>query len=335
MSTTTRADAARFGLAVDHMRERIADGTFPSGVLGVSQEGTVQVRCLDGTGGDDESLRCRPFLLASITKPIVSAAVAVLAEEGKLGYDTPLAEFFPEMRGTPSEAVEVGDILTHTTGFCTGVEIIDRAQFTPETYYRHVLERGPAYRHRENMAYSTMTYHFINAFVPMLTGTSLPEFLDERVFGPLGMTNTGFYPPADTRMPVRGLDKAFPGHSVEEYCQSEMSGAGLWSTVDDLLAFGRAYLEPGRLLSAETIAAATTVRHVAPVLNQEGRSARTFGWNKTRRYAAQSDGAFGHGGATGTLLWIDPEADLVFVLLTNHWGCPSDHAVSVLARLHG
>jgi CubicO group peptidase (beta-lactamase class C family) len=185
------------------------------------------------------------------------------------------------------------------------------------------------------MSYSTMTYHFVNAFVPILTGMSLPAFLEERVFRPLGMTNTGFCPPADRRMPVRGLDKAFPGHSVEEFCQSEMSGAGLWSTVDDLLAFGRAYLEPGRLLSAETIAAATTVRHAAPVLNQGGRSARTFGWNKSRRYAAQSAGAFGHGGATGTLLWIDPEAALVFVLLTNHWGCPSDHAVSVLARLHG
>jgi CubicO group peptidase (beta-lactamase class C family) len=318
------------------MRERILEGTYPVGVLGVEQCGEAHIECLDAKGGQDDSLRSRPFLLASITKPIVSAAVAVLVEEGKVAYDTPLAEFFPEMRGTESEGVEVGDVFTHTTGFCTGVEIIDPAEYTPETYYRSVLARGTSYPHRQKMAYSTMTYHFVNAFVPMLTGLSLPEFLSQRVFQPLGMTNTSFYPPADTRMPVRALDKTFPGRSVDDYCRSEMSGAGMWSTVDDLLAFGRSYLTPGRLLSAETIAAATTIRHSVPTLNDPNvLSARTFGWNKDRRYANQSERAFSHGGATGTLLWVDPESDLVFVLLTNHWGCPSDHAVSVLAKLHG
>ncbi|MBT3289021.1 MAG: beta-lactamase family protein [Victivallales bacterium] len=320
--------------AMARVRELLADGTYPCAVVGVSQDGNTKVCCLDATGNEDQSLCNRPFLLASITKPIVSAAVAVLVAEGKLAYDTRLAEFFPAMRGTASEGVEVGDIFTHTTGFCTGVEIIDPKQFTPETYYRSVLERGPSYAHREAMAYSTMTYHFVNAFVPMLTGVSLPDFLAQRVFGPLGMTGTSFYPPADTRMPVRNLDVSFPGRSVEEYCRSELSGAGLWSTVDDLLAFGRAHLTPGELLSEETITATTTVRHAVPMLNQVVKSARTFGWNKQPRFPGQPEAAFGHGGATGTLLSVDPSSDLVFVLLTNHWACPSDLAASALARLY-
>ena len=114
-----------------------------------------------------------------------------------------------------------------------------------------------------------------------------------------------------------------------------MSGAGIWATVDDLLAFGRAYLEPGRLLKAETIAACTCVRHPAPMLNQEhATSARSFGWNKEPQFAGQPPESFSHGGATGTLLMVDPGSDLVFVLLTNHWGCPSVHAASALARLY-
>jgi CubicO group peptidase (beta-lactamase class C family) len=327
-------DILHFDEAVDKLRELVADDSLPTAVLGVSQGGQTQVVCLGPNGEIDDSLRPRPFLLASITKPIVSAAVALLVEEGKLAYETPLSTFFPEMMGTESEAVEVGDIFTHTTGFCTGVEIIDRSVYTPETYYRSVLAKGPSYRHRERMAYSTMTYHFINAFVPMLTGLTLPESLAQRVFAPLGMANTGFYPDAPARMPVEALDTSFPGHTVEEYCRSEMSGAGLWASVDDLLSFGRAYLAPGRLLQAETIAASTEVRHSAPMLNGGGTSARTFGWNKDKRFPTQPDACFGHGGATGTLLSVDPDSDLVGVVLTNRWGCPSDLAATAIDCLY-
>jgi CubicO group peptidase (beta-lactamase class C family) len=175
--------------------------------------------------------------------------------------------------------------------------------------------------------YCTLSFYILGELITRLSGMPYPDYLRAHVFEPLGMKDTSFDPGPSTK------DRAAPVHGDIEpdYFKTTLNpGGGLWSTAADLIAFGQAYLNREvrgtfRLLSPVTIDWMT--RDQIPGLTQliEGRPQPAhygLGWGKTSLYntAPGSTRVHEHGGATGTLLWIDPDYDLIYVFLTNRWG---------------
>ncbi len=317
-----------FSTAENYIRQQISEGIIPCAIMAARKGKDLRVSILNGQGKPAPELRNQAFLLASITKSIVGTLCAVLHEEGTLRFDEKLSALLPEMSDPVDATTNIGNILTHCTGYSTGVDLIDTTRFTPENYYPEIIRQGRSYQPQTLMDYSTMTYNFISAAVYRKTGRKLPELLQEKICAPAGMGNTSFAP-KNHRMPVVDWNKYYT-QPVEALMASELAGGGLWSTLDDLLNFSGALLA-GKLISSATLQEVTTIKDPLPMAcNANYMSARTWGWNKEKCFDGQPDSGFYHGGATGTMLWIDPAQDFTFVFLTNRWMCGNDHAFSIL-----
>ena len=196
----------------------------------------------------------------------------------------------------------------------------------------------------ERCAYNTISFTVLGELISRVSGLPYPEYLQRHVFGPLGMTSTAFAPLDPSRtMPVHSVD--FEG-GISAMLKMALPGGGLLSTADDLVAFGRAILRGGtsngyRLLGRPAVETMTRLQTLGLYKLEEGvRSPFDYGlgWAKPSPTSEQggmgSVNSFGHGGATGTYLWIDPEWDLVFVLMTNNWA-DGDDGHRVLNAVYG
>jgi CubicO group peptidase (beta-lactamase class C family) len=199
-----------------------------------------------------------------------------------------------------------------------------------------MFKDAPAYEPGAYFQYASLTYLLLNAVVLRLLGKRMSEFLSEYVFGPCGMADTGFHPVDPARaMPLMGHPADTP-EKLRRYGDLELSGSGLWSTVEDLVRMGQALLTPGRLLSRDAFERHTRSQPSLPSVAGDRSSRRTWGWNREPQAALprQPDTGFYHGGATGTLLWLDPARDLIFVFLSTRWGSGNEHAFGTLSVLY-
>jgi CubicO group peptidase (beta-lactamase class C family) len=161
-----------------------------------------------------------------------------------------------------------------------------------------------------------------------VTGVPLDAYLAGAVFGPLGMADTRFNPPAAERAriapteydPWRQRQVHGEVHDENAYALGGVSGhAGLFSTGADLARFARAYLTGGTLDGRRVFDASTLDRFAA--VQDTALSRRALGWetptggNSAGRYLSRS--AIGHTGFTGTSLWMDRERGVFVLLLTN------------------
>jgi len=327
--------------AIAKARQYVACGHLPAVVVAVANRETILTQRAFGQDAQEApELLDRVFALASITKAITAVGVARLHEEGVVDYDTPIADIVPRF-GTDEgrRRITLRHIFTHTTGlsteFAPGDDEID---YSSEVLLRLLCEGDLLFEPGTRMSYSTYSYQLINAVVAhLLDGMGMGEFLSRYVFEPAGMPDTSFRP--DPTKALCAVDHPIPDCGMlPKYCALEMSGSGLWSTVSDLVSLGRSLLAPGKLLSRETFAKVTQSQPGLPMLgDEEHLSNRTLGWVKEpqAQFPGQPASGFYHGGATGTLLWIDPAADIIFVLLTNRWASGNDHAFDVLNCLYG
>ena len=284
--------------------------------------------------------------VASITKPITAAAVMLLVEDGLVALGDPVARWLPELASpqvvrTPSSPVDdvvpaarpitVEDLLTFRAGWgfpsdftlpAVGELFQKLPVFGPrETPDEWVTTLGSVpmlYQPGEAWLYNTCS-DIQGVLIARVSGRSLPEFLAERIFEPLGMTDTAFHVPADK------LDRLPPYHAPDETLTSGSlwteppifpSGAGgLVSTVADWHRFGLMLLADGAgLLSPESVRLMTTDH-----LTQEQRDASTLflegaGWGYGGSVAR--DGRYGWVGGTGTTAHVVPSTQTVGVLLT-------------------
>jgi CubicO group peptidase (beta-lactamase class C family) len=250
------------------------------------------------------------FRIASMTKPITTAAALVLMDEGRFALDDPIARWAPEftemrvlrsLQGPLDDTVAAarpitfGDLLTHRSGITYGA-------FWPGPLARAYAEAlggdidsdVPVDQWVARLATLPLidqpgaTLHYghstdlLGVLLARIEGTSLGELLERRIFRPLGMKDTAFTVPPEKRArraEPYGFDdagrlmkrSAGPGNSFRAERPADMTfeggGAGLWSTLDDYLAFARLFLGDGavgggvdgvRLLRPETLAMMTT-----------------------------------------------------------------------------
>ncbi len=275
--------------------------------------------------------------LASLTKVVgMTSAVMQLSERGLIDLDAPVQRYLPEWQGAHKNQVTVRDLITHRSGLPAFKQYY-KSNLSPDATWALFLATPLDTTPRVRMVYSDIGAMLLGHIVERVSGERLDRYLASHVFGPLGMRDTRYLPPASLRPriaptevdPWRGRRLVGEVHDENAAALGGISAhAGLFSTATDLSTLARAYLNGGvvdghRLARAETIERFTTVA-------DSGFSSRALGWDTQ---SPNSSGghylerpAFGHTGYTGTSLWIAPQHDLYVLLLTNRVNPTREHS---------
>jgi CubicO group peptidase (beta-lactamase class C family) len=267
--------------------------------------------------------------LASLTKVVATTTMAmILFDEGRLDLDQPVRELLPGFQGPGKEAVTVRHLLTHSSGLPAVAPLYKEVQGRA-AYLERIQAMDLVYPPGSRSEYSDLGIILLGAILEGAAGQPLEAFVRARVFGPLGMRDTLFRPPAGLRPRIAPTEfDPWRGRLIQGEVHDEnafaMGGvaphAGLFSTAGDLARFARMLLNGGSLDGRRTLSRQTvelfTRRAGIP------GSDRALGWD-TKSAEGSSAGtllssrSFGHTGFTGTSIWIDPERQLFIILLTN------------------
>lgn len=310
----------------------VRDSVFPGAIaiIGSRDRVIAQVaagridRAADAPAPDARTI----WDLASLTKVVgMTTAMMQLVEQGRVVLDAPVQRYLPEWQGPWKDRATVRHLLTHTAGLKPFRQLWKEAPDSGAArrlLLETPLDTVPGVR----MVYSDIGAIFAGMIVERVSGQSLDTYLARHVFGPLGMADTRFRPPAEWRArvaptevdPWRGRHLRGEVHDENAHFLGGVSAhAGLFSSAADLTRFAQMLLNGGtldgtRIVGPETIRDFTRVQHAL-------LSHRALGWetpngtNSAGRLMRRP--AFGHTGFTGTSLWIDPASDRFVVLLTN------------------
>jgi CubicO group peptidase (beta-lactamase class C family) len=188
------------------------------------------------------------FRLASITKQFTATLIMQLVEEGKITLDGKLNDFLPYYRKDTGDRVTIHHLLTHTSGipnFTSQPEYgsqVMRTTLSPESlvvkYCMGNLEFEPGTQSR----YSNSAYNILGAIIEYVTGKTYEQVLQERIFGPLKMDDSG-YDHSRTLLSKRaaGYEKSFDGYRNASFLDMSVpySAGALYSTVEDLYLWDR------------------------------------------------------------------------------------------------
>ncbi|MFZ5829878.1 MAG: serine hydrolase, partial [Planctomycetota bacterium] len=279
--------------------------------------------------------------LASLTKPIATAtSVMRLVENGKLDLSDPAASYLPDFGASGKQGVTVYHLLTHQSGLVADNPLSDYVD-GPEKAWQRIFAldlRGPP---GERFIYSDVGFLVLGEIVRRVSGQPLGEFARQRIFEPLGMHETGFRPSAELRSraaPTEQRDGEWMQgkvHDPRAWLLEGVAGhAGLFSTATDLATYAQMMLGGGEYQGVRILKPETVVRMTEPYPLPRGR--RGLGWDMRTGYSKNrgrtfSPQAFGHGGFTGTSLWIDPELELFVIFLSNRLHPDGQGSVNPLA----
>ncbi|MGB7265480.1 MAG: serine hydrolase domain-containing protein [Terracidiphilus sp.] len=316
----------------------------------------------------------------SMTKPVTGVAMMILFEQGKWLPSDPISKFIPEFAhlkvfngfdatgkirlADPVRPPTMRELMTHTAGFTygNGDTPVDRmygelnvrgAKTLHETIER--LAKIPLlYQPGTRWVYS-MSMDIQGYIVEELTGQSLPDFLRDQVFTPLGMKDAGFYVPADKRARFAAGYHQQNGELVAEPTLNGVptdyeteptapsGGGGLVSTAEDYYRFASMLLNDGELGGVRILAPPTvklmTSNHLAPnLLTGEFaggmhvmRPGFGYGYNcavifdPPEANLPDGKGTFFWDGAAGTWFWVDPTNDILFVGMIQRRSSPDNH----------
>ncbi|HJU90306.1 MAG TPA: serine hydrolase [Gemmatimonadaceae bacterium] len=277
------------------------------------------------TGSSAVSPNTTIYDIASLTKVVgTTTAIMVLFDEGRIDLDAPVATYIPSFQGGSKDRVTVRHLLEHRSGLAASRDLW-RVAFTPDDARRAVIESPLVCQPGNCFIYSDLGAALLGFVVESITGMGLDAFLEERVYAPLGMSDTFFRPAQTLRdriaptevTPPRGYPLRGEVHDENAYALGGVSGhAGLFSTAADLSIFAQMLLNGGEY-NGVRILSDSTVR----LFTNRAAGSRALGWamadgtGGSGRYL--SDGAYGHTGYTGTSMWIDPDREMFVILLTN------------------
>lgn len=324
-------DAAQLAAIDELVAEGIAQQKMPGCVVLVARRGKIAL--LKAFGDRALMPQRRPmttdtlFDMASITKPVATAtSVMLLIEQGKLALEDTAAKHWPEFGRHGKERITIRQLLTHQGGL-----IPDNALADYENGFEQAMQRVCELKLQSEpgtkFAYSDVSFIVLGELVRRLSGKDVNAFSHERVFGPLGMTETSYLPPPSLA-PRAAVTQQRDGHWMQgevhdprAHLMGGVAGhAGLFSTAEDLAVYAQMVHGGGeyggvRVMKPETVALMATPQRVSSGLRALGWDMRTgYSSNRGQGFSAR---AIGHGGFTGTVLWIDPELELTFIFLSN------------------
>jgi uncharacterized protein YbbC (DUF1343 family)/CubicO group peptidase (beta-lactamase class C family) len=270
------------------------------------------------------------FDLASLTKPIATAtAVMKLIDEGKVAPEDRVAKHLPEFGKHGKEEITVAQLLTHTGGLIADNALRDYND-GPEKAWERICDLKLTAEPGTRFLYTDVGFIVLGKLVERISGKALQEFCREAIFEPLGMAETGFLPNDELKRRAAATERISSDQeqwykgTVHDPRAARLGGvaghAGLFSTAEDLARYATAMLHTLEGKRSPLFDVATAKLMIEPRDVPRGR--RTFGWDNRTGYSSNrgrglSSRAFGHGGFTGTAIWIDPELDLYIIWLSN------------------
>lgn len=220
------------------------------------------------------------YRLASLTKQFTAMAVMILAERGKLSYDSKLTDFFPDFPAY-GKRITVRNLLTHTSGLADYEDLIPEGTTEP-LKDKQVLEllksqTDTLFPPGSRFSYSNSGYAILALIVEKASGVSFAEFLRRNIFEPLGMTGTLAYERGISTVQRRAYGYTQEAGGFRRHDQSLTSSVlgdgGIYSSIEDLYRWDRA-LYTEKLVSRETMKSAFAP---AVATDREGVS-YGFGW---------------------------------------------------------
>ena len=351
-------DAARLDAAESLLRDFVTQMKIAGYVAAVARDGKV-ARVMAG-GAQDLAAR-RPmtersiFRIYSMTKPVTSVAAMMLHEQGKFALTDPVEKYLPEFSRVvveepggaprkPARPITIADLMLHTSGLnhrtsdeYRAARVRNRTDSLPQfiaNMVRVPLKEDPGTRFRYSEATTVL-----GRLVEIWAGQPFDEFLAQKVFAPLGMTDTVFVARADQR---DRLTTAYaPSQTgggltaieIETVPFTErpalIEGAvGLLSTVPDFLRFSQMLVNKGELDGIRLLQPSTVERLTANGLPADVLASRRgggVGWglgnvdvvmDPARAGYPARRGEYGWDGTAGTIFWIDPDRRLITILMT-------------------
>ncbi len=360
--STAQAQSEPTANRVRDAMQRFVDAKQISGAVTAVGD-TSGIIALEAIGLRDveANLPMRPdtiFRIASMTKPITATAIMILVDEGKLKLDDPVERHLPSFQGQmklgyrqgesyiaarPDRPITLRDLLTHTSGLPDGplpdsperdAKPATTLAESAENYGRRRLSFEPGSR----WSYSNAGINTLGRVIEVASAMSYEDFLKNRIFDPMGMVDTTFYPSSD-QMARLATTYARDGKDLQPVGSSKVApvkgqrppspAGGLYSTAADLAKFDRMLLGRGAFEGRKIIADATFAEMTRL---QTGEIPCGFvdgmgfglgvGFVKEPKGATEalSPGSFGHGGAYGTQSWIDPKQGKFAILLIQRTG---------------
>lgn len=358
---------------IDHLIQQYIDSGWIKGAVGlVARDGKIVYEKSfgsydpDGKPGTTDAI----FRIASQTKAITSVAVMTLFEEGKFLLDDPISKYIPEFAKpvvvdqfnekdttyttTPARReVTIRDLLTHTSGIdyagigSARMKAIYAKSKIPTGFVSEPLTLGNeirklgklplAHQPGEKFTYGLNT-DVLGYLVEVLSGMSLDQYFQQKIFNPLGMKDTHFYLPSssysrlvtvfaeDSARKLVAYKPRGSGFSVD-YPKVNgtyySGGAGLSSTVKDYAIFLQMMLNGGEYNGQRILARHTVDLMTSNQIGDLNRDSNKFGLGfeittaKGQSKLGMSEGSFSWGGYFGTIYWADPKERIIGLLFIN------------------
>ena len=286
------------------------------------------------------------FWIASMSKPITGAGLMILVDEGKVNIEDPIEKYLPEFKDQwqvieqdgehtllrrPTKKVTIEHLLSHTSGmpFKSLMEqpTLDqlRLRDAVRSYALVPLQWEPGSKYQ----YSNAGINTAARVIEVVTGMSYEAFMDQRLFAPLGMKDTTFWPSAEqlTRLakPYKpNADKtnleettiSQLTYPLNERTRQPMPAGGLFSTGEDVASFCRMVLNEGEFEGKRILTAAAVKQMTSRHTGEHIKEGYGLGWST-------GGTSFGHGGALSTNMNIDTQRGLITIYLVQHAGYPN------------
>lgn len=336
------------------LQERIDAKDFPSAVYLVAEKGEIVLQdALGFAVVEPEKIEARIdtiYDLASLTKVLVTGLLcAKLIEKGEINLTDKISKYFAEFDTNEKREITIGQLLTHVSGFAAWKPFYlkaesgkRKAEFVLKEIAASPLENPPD----SKVVYSDFNFLILGFLLEKIYKANLDEIAEREIFAPLTVQNTFYNPPKALLKRIAASEKGnefekntcremFPElqiprsafrdypiwgevHDGNCYFLDGVSGhAGLFSTAEDVFKIAQQFLPNStKLLKPETCALFRT--NFTENLNEARSIAFQLAETKDSAAGASlSKDSFGHLGFTGTSLWIEPQTERIFILLTN------------------
>jgi CubicO group peptidase (beta-lactamase class C family) len=287
------------------------------------------------------------FWIASQSKPITGAALMILVDEGKVKLDDPVEKYLPEFKDIwlaverdkehillkkPAQPITVRHILSHTSGmpFSSAIEqpTLDHLPLRDavRSYVMTPLQSEPGTKYQ----YSNAGINTAGRIIEVVSGMPYEDFLDKRLFGPLGMKDTTFWPSEEqlTRL-AKSYKPNAAKNDLEETTIGQlkyplndrskrhpMPAGGLFSTATDVGRLCQMVLNGGTLNGKRYLSEDAVKQMTSKQTGEAVKVAYGLGWSAGDNY--------GHGGAFATNMNVDARRGLITVWMVQHAGFPGD-----------
>ena len=305
------------------VEQAVSDGSIPGASLLVMQRGKVIAQRAYGVGEIDPE---RPFesdticWIASLTKPFTATAAMKLVEQGKLQLDAPIEEYLPQFSQLTTvdgrrHSVTLRQLMSHSSGIPASVPLRESFFFTQAWYDRSLTEVVDAIAKRplefvpgSAVRYSNAAPYVLGRIIEVRSGKTFAEFLQQEIFEPLQLTDTGFFVPAEKTNRCAVVYRR-ERNNLSVFCRWDprwkvrmtMPDGGLFSTPADIALFANAFLEQGHeLLSKDSASVMLTAQNADYGL----------GW------ILDKENQFSHWGSSGTFVWADQRTGVVGVFFS-------------------